>query len=46
MIPDKIKLGVMLGDMCQYGNVFGVSKNSPPFYKITKAIGNAVGFQS
>jgi len=41
MIPDKIKLGIMPGDMCNYGNVVVISKSGTLSYEITKAIGNA-----
>ncbi|GAH36755.1 unnamed protein product, partial [marine sediment metagenome] len=41
MIPDKIKLGIMPGDMCHYGNVAVISKSGTLSYEITKAIGNA-----
>ena len=41
MIPDKIKLGIMPGDMCNYGNVAVISKSGTLSYEITKAIGNA-----
>jgi len=41
MIPDKIKLGIMPGDMCIYGNVAVISKSGTLSYEITKAIGNA-----
>jgi succinyl-CoA synthetase alpha subunit len=41
MIPDKIKLGIMPGDMCHYGNVAIISKSGTLSYEITKAIGNA-----
>jgi len=41
MIPDKIKLGIMPGDMCNYGDVAVISKSGTLSYEITKAIGNA-----
>ena len=41
MIPDKMKLGIMPGDMCHYGNVAVISKSGTLSYEITKAIGNA-----
>ncbi|NVM34943.1 MAG: succinate--CoA ligase subunit alpha [Candidatus Lokiarchaeota archaeon] len=41
LIPDKIKLGIMPGDMCHYGNVVIISKSGTLSYEITKAIGNA-----
>ncbi|MFX1525798.1 MAG: succinate--CoA ligase subunit alpha [Promethearchaeota archaeon] len=41
MIPDKIKLGIMPGDMCHYGHVAVISKSGTLSYEITKAIGNA-----
>jgi succinyl-CoA synthetase alpha subunit len=41
MIPDKIKLGIMPGDMCHYGNVAVISKSGTLSYEITKTIGNA-----
>ncbi|MFX0029966.1 MAG: succinate--CoA ligase subunit alpha [Candidatus Hermodarchaeota archaeon] len=41
MIPDKIKLGIMPGDMCHYGNVAIISKSGTLSYEITKAIGTA-----
>jgi len=41
MIPDKIKLGIMPGNMCHYGNVAVISKSGTLSYEITKAIGNA-----
>lgn len=41
MIPDRIKLGIMPGDMCHYGNVAVISKSGTLSYEITKAIGNA-----
>ncbi|MFX0134454.1 MAG: succinate--CoA ligase subunit alpha [Candidatus Hodarchaeota archaeon] len=41
LIPDKIKLGIMPGDMCHFGNVAIISKSGTLSYEITKAIGNA-----
>jgi len=41
MIPDKIKLGIMPGDMCHYGEVAIIAKSGTLSYEITKAIGNA-----
>jgi succinyl-CoA synthetase alpha subunit len=41
LIPDKIKLGIMPGDMCHYGNVAVISKSGTLSYEITKAIGTA-----
>jgi succinyl-CoA synthetase alpha subunit len=41
LIPDNIKLGIMPGDMCHYGNVAVISKSGTLSYEITKAIGNA-----
>lgn len=41
LIPDKIKLGIMPGDMCHYGEVAIISKSGTLSYEITKAIGNA-----
>ena len=40
MIPDKIKLGIMPGDMCHYGKVAVISKSGTLSYEITKAIGS------
>jgi succinyl-CoA synthetase alpha subunit len=40
MIPDKIKLGIMPGDMCHFGQVAVISKSGTLSYEITKAIGN------
>ena len=40
MIPDKIKLGIMPGDMCHFGEVAVISKSGTLSYEITKAIGN------
>ncbi len=41
LIPDKIKLGIMPSDMCQYGDVAVISKSGTLSYEITKAIGNS-----
>jgi succinyl-CoA synthetase alpha subunit len=41
MIPDKIKLGIMPGNMCHYGDVAVIAKSGTLSYEITKAIGNA-----
>ena len=41
LVPDKIKLGIMPGDMCHYGDVAIVAKSGTLSYEITKAIGNA-----
>ena len=41
MIPDKIKLGIMPGDMCHYGEIAVIAKSGTLSYEITKAIGNA-----
>lgn len=41
MIPDKIKLGIMPGDMCHYGDVAVIAKSGTLSYEITKAIGKA-----
>ncbi|MHA1193545.1 MAG: succinate--CoA ligase subunit alpha [Promethearchaeota archaeon] len=41
MIPDKIKLGIMPGDLCHFGEVAVISKSGTLSYEITKAIGNA-----
>jgi succinyl-CoA synthetase alpha subunit len=41
LIPDKIKLGIMPGDMCHFGNVAVISKSGTLSYEITKAIGKA-----
>jgi succinyl-CoA synthetase alpha subunit len=41
LIPDKIKLGIMPGDMCHYGTVAVISKSGTLSYEITKAIGKA-----
>jgi len=41
LIPDKIKLGIMPSNMCQYGDVAVISKSGTLSYEITKAIGNS-----
>ncbi|KKL25153.1 hypothetical protein LCGC14_2408170 [marine sediment metagenome] len=41
LIPDKIKLGIMPGDMCHFGKVAIIAKSGTLSYEITKAIGNA-----
>jgi len=41
LIPDKIKLGIMPGDMCHYGDVAVISKSGTLSYEITKALGDA-----
>ncbi len=41
LIPDKIKLGIMPGDMAQFGNVAVIAKSGTLSYEITKALGNA-----
>ena len=41
LIPDKIKLGIMPGDLCHYGNVAIISKSGTLSYEITKAIGKS-----
>ena len=41
LIPDKIKLGIMPGDMCHYGDVAVIAKSGTLSYEITKAIGKA-----
>ena len=41
LIPDKIKLGIMPSDMCQFGDVAVISKSGTLSYEITKAIGNS-----
>ncbi|MFX1324182.1 MAG: succinate--CoA ligase subunit alpha, partial [Promethearchaeota archaeon] len=41
MIPDKIKLGIMPGDMCHFGDIAIISKSGTLSYEITKAIGDA-----
>ena len=44
LIPDKIKLGIMPGDMCHHGDVAVISKSGTLSYEITKAIGdNGIG---
>ncbi|MHA1472990.1 MAG: succinate--CoA ligase subunit alpha, partial [Promethearchaeota archaeon] len=40
MIPDKVKLGIMPGNMCHYGNVAIISKSGTLSYEITKAVGD------
>ena len=40
LIPDKIKLGIMPGNMCHYGDVAIISKSGTLSYEITKAVGN------
>jgi succinyl-CoA synthetase alpha subunit len=41
MIPEKIKLGIMPGDLCKFGNVAVISKSGTLSYEITKAVSNA-----
>ncbi len=41
MVPDKIKLGIMPGNLAHYGDVAVVAKSGTLSYEITKAIGNA-----
>ncbi len=41
LIPDKIKLGIMPGDMCHFGEVAVISKSGTLSYEITNIIGNA-----
>jgi succinyl-CoA synthetase alpha subunit len=41
LIPDKIKLGIMPGDLCHFGNVAIISKSGTLSYEITKTIGDA-----
>lgn len=41
MVPDKIKLGIMPGNMCHYGDVSVVAKSGTLSYEITKSIGKA-----
>ncbi|MFX1506318.1 MAG: succinate--CoA ligase subunit alpha [Promethearchaeota archaeon] len=41
LIPDKIKLGIMPGDMAHFGDVAVIAKSGTLSYEITKAIGNA-----
>ena len=41
LVPDKIKLGIMPGDMCHFGDVAVISKSGTLSYEITKAIGKA-----
>ena len=40
LIPDKIKLGIMPGNMCHYGDVAIISKSGTLSYEITKAVGD------
>jgi succinyl-CoA synthetase alpha subunit len=41
MVPEKIKLGIMPGDLVGFGDVAVVAKSGTLSYEITKAIGNA-----
>jgi len=41
LIPDKIKLGIMPGDMCHYGKVAVISKSGTLSYEVTNSIGKA-----
>jgi succinyl-CoA synthetase alpha subunit len=41
LIPDKIKLGIMPGDMAHFGDVAVIAKSGTLSYEITKALGNA-----
>lgn len=41
LIPEKIKLGIMPGDMAHFGDVTVIAKSGTLSYEITKAIGNA-----
>jgi succinyl-CoA synthetase alpha subunit len=41
LIPDKIKLGIMPGDMVHFGDVAVIAKSGTLSYEITKALGNA-----
>ncbi|HMF32959.1 MAG TPA: succinate--CoA ligase subunit alpha [Candidatus Lokiarchaeia archaeon] len=41
LIPDKIKLGIMPGDLCHFGNVVIISKSGTLSYEVTKAVGDA-----
>ena len=41
LIPDKIKLGIMPGDMAHFGNVAVIAKSGTLSYEITKSLGNA-----
>lgn len=41
LIPDKIKLGIMPGNMCHYGEVAVIAKSGTLSYEITRAIGLA-----
>jgi len=40
LIPDRIKLGIMPGNMCHYGDVAIISKSGTLSYEITKAVGD------
>ncbi|UCE14685.1 MAG: succinate--CoA ligase subunit alpha, partial [Candidatus Heimdallarchaeota archaeon] len=40
LVPDKIKLGIMPGDMAHFGNVAVIAKSGTLSYEITKALGN------
>ena len=41
LVPDKIKLGIMPQDLCNYGDVAVISKSGTLSYEITRAIGKA-----
>lgn len=41
LIPGKIKLGIMPGDMCHYGKVAVISKSGTLSYEVTNSIGKA-----
>ncbi|MFX1516389.1 MAG: succinate--CoA ligase subunit alpha [Promethearchaeota archaeon] len=41
LVPDKIKLGIMPGDMAHFGDVAVIAKSGTLSYEITKALGNA-----
>jgi len=41
LIPDKIKLGIMPGDLCHLGDVAIIAKSGTLSYEITKSIGMA-----
>jgi succinyl-CoA synthetase alpha subunit len=41
LIPDKIKLGIMPGDLCHFGNVVIISKSGTLSYEVAKAVGDA-----
>ena len=41
LIPDKIKLGIMPGDLCHFGDVAIIAKSGTLSYEITKSIGVA-----